>query len=52
MNHLTHADCDKYIADVATTGYDLTPYIFGNYHCFFLLNSFPNAEHKTRMFAQ
>ncbi|KAI8795680.1 exocyst complex component 8 [Biomphalaria glabrata] len=44
MNHLTQADCDKYIADVATTGYDLNPYIFDKCFIAITMNSIQFAK--------
>ena len=29
QNHLTQADCDKYVKEVAASGFDIKPFVIG-----------------------
>ncbi|XP_005112876.1 exocyst complex component 8 [Aplysia californica] len=44
MNHLSQADCDKYVADIAATGFDIRPYVYDKCFVMLTMNSIQFAK--------
>lgn len=44
MNHLSQADCDKYVAEVAALGFDIKPYVYDKCFIAITMNSVQFAK--------